>query len=146
MEKGKASATAQAAAALRAAHLFYDEPCVFEDPYAIDMTNDEYRELHRQGRLRATFDDMGLKPIRGQIVGRARYAEDALEVAVKAGIRQYVMLGAGLDAFVLRRPDLMQRLTAGPRSPNSPRGAQQQGSVPSRHARWSRSRFGLAAV
>ena len=49
--------------------------------------------------------------IRGQIVGRARYAEDALEAAVTAGVRQYVMLGAGLDSFVMRRPDLMQRLT-----------------------------------
>ncbi len=111
MEYGKASATAQAAAALRAAHLFYDEPCVFEDPYAIELTSDEYRELHREAKLKAYFDDLGLTAIRGQIVGRARYAEDALEAAVMAGSRQYVMLGAGLDSFVMRRPDLMQRLT-----------------------------------
>jgi methyltransferase (TIGR00027 family) len=111
METGKASATAQAAAALRAAHLFYDRPCVFEDPYAIELTSDEYRELHREGKLQAFFEDLGLTAIRGQIVGRARYAEDALEAAVTTGVRQYVMLGAGLDSFVMRRPDLMQRLT-----------------------------------
>jgi methyltransferase (TIGR00027 family) len=111
MENGRASATAQAAAALRAAHLFYDKPCVFEDPYAIELTSDEYRELHKEAKLKAFFDDFGLTAIRGQIVGRARYAEDALEAAVTAGVRQYVMLGAGLDSFIMRRPDLMQRLT-----------------------------------
>ncbi len=111
MEIGKPSATAQAAAALRAAHLLYDKPCVFEDPYAIELTSDEYRELRRAGKLQAFFDDFGLTAIRGQIVGRARYAEDALDAAVSEGIQQYVMLGAGLDSFVLRRPDLMQRLT-----------------------------------
>lgn len=41
---------------------------------------------------------------------RARYVEDTLEKAVRQGIRQYVILGAGMDTFAFRRPDLIERL------------------------------------
>jgi methyltransferase (TIGR00027 family) len=42
---------------------------------------------------------------------RNRLAEDELADAVKGGVAQYVILGAGLDSFAYRRPDLMQSLT-----------------------------------
>ncbi len=35
---------------------------------------------------------------------RSRYAEDALAQAVARGVRQYVILGAGLDTFAYRNP------------------------------------------
>ena len=35
---------------------------------------------------------------------RQRYVEDRLQQAVAAGIRQYLILGAGLDSFAWRRP------------------------------------------
>jgi methyltransferase (TIGR00027 family) len=38
------------------------------------------------------------------VVIRSRYAEDALWQATRRGVRQYVLIGAGLDSFVLRRP------------------------------------------
>ena len=38
------------------------------------------------------------------VVMRSRYAEDALKEATNRGTRQYVLLGAGLDSFALRRP------------------------------------------
>jgi len=41
---------------------------------------------------------------------RVRYAEENLEKAVLQGVRQYVILGAGLDAFAFRRPELMEQL------------------------------------
>ena len=44
------------------------------------------------------------------VLGRARYAEDNLEQAVKAGVKQYVILGAGMDTFAVRRPDLVKHL------------------------------------
>ncbi|HZE20605.1 MAG TPA: SAM-dependent methyltransferase, partial [Desulfobaccales bacterium] len=45
------------------------------------------------------------------ILGRARYAEDLLEKAVQQeGVHQYVILGAGMDTFAWRRPDLMEQL------------------------------------
>jgi methyltransferase (TIGR00027 family) len=40
------------------------------------------------------------------MVMRNRYAEDELDKAIARGVAQYVILGAGLDSFVYRRPDL----------------------------------------
>jgi methyltransferase (TIGR00027 family) len=44
------------------------------------------------------------------VLARARYAEDLLEQAMRQGVRQYVILGAGMDTFAWRRPDLLARL------------------------------------
>lgn len=45
-------------------------------------------------------------------VARNRYAEDCLETATKEhGIDQYVIVGAGLDTFAWRRPELANQLT-----------------------------------
>lgn len=41
---------------------------------------------------------------RAFIIGRSRYAEDELAQAVARGVRQYVVLGAGLDTFAYRNP------------------------------------------
>ncbi len=46
----------------------------------------------------------GLRPVHGQVLCRARFAEDRLEEAVRRGVRQYVVLGAGFDSFGLRLP------------------------------------------
>jgi methyltransferase (TIGR00027 family) len=42
--------------------------------------------------------------MRAQMVVRSRYVEDALRMGVAAGLRQYVLLGAGLDTFAYRNP------------------------------------------
>jgi methyltransferase (TIGR00027 family) len=42
--------------------------------------------------------------MRAWLVARSRYAEDKLAQAVIKGIRQYVLLGAGLDTFAHRNP------------------------------------------
>jgi methyltransferase (TIGR00027 family) len=44
--------------------------------------------------------------LRGVMVLRNRYAEEELDKAIARGVRQYVILGAGLDSFAFRRPDL----------------------------------------
>ena len=41
---------------------------------------------------------------------RTRFVEDAVEAAIQDGIGQYVILGAGLDSFAYRRPELSRRL------------------------------------
>lgn len=51
-----------------------------------------------------------LRPVACQVLSRARYAEDCLEEAVAEGIERYVIIGAGLDSFALRRPDVSSRL------------------------------------
>ena len=42
--------------------------------------------------------------VRAFVVMRNRYAEDAVAEATQRGIRQYVVLGAGLDTFAYRNP------------------------------------------
>jgi methyltransferase (TIGR00027 family) len=48
---------------------------------------------------------------RASIVARARYVEDLVAGGLDAGISQYVVLGAGLDTFAQRRPELAARLS-----------------------------------
>ena len=50
------------------------------------------------------------RPFRASIVARGRFIEDLVEEQVARGVGQYVILGAGLDTFAQRRPDLASRL------------------------------------
>jgi methyltransferase (TIGR00027 family) len=95
--------TAQRVAWRRAAHQLLDRPPVFIDPLAIPM-------LGREAAARLTADPESgessfVAPyLRGFLAARSRVAEDALAEAVGAGVRQYVILGAGLDTFAYRNP------------------------------------------
>jgi len=51
------------------------------------------------------------RPFRASILARARFIEDLVAEKVAQGVRQYVILGAGLDTFAQRRPELASRLT-----------------------------------
>ena len=44
------------------------------------------------------------RAIRRDVLVRSRHAEDRLDDAVRRGVRQYVILGAGLDTFGYRQP------------------------------------------
>lgn len=50
------------------------------------------------------------RPFRASILARARFVEDLVEAEVARGVDQYVILGAGLDTFAQRRPELGRRL------------------------------------
>lgn len=95
--------TAIGAAKRRAAHQILDDPIVFEDPLAIRILNADYSlALCQYG---AWFEQTPLsRGIRAALVARSRYTEDELHAAVKRGISQYVILGAGLDTFAYRNP------------------------------------------
>ncbi|MDA8353173.1 MAG: class I SAM-dependent methyltransferase [Firmicutes bacterium] len=43
-------------------------------------------------------------------ISRARYTEDLLERAVRHGAKQYIILGAGMDTFAFRRPEIVEQL------------------------------------
>ena len=58
----------------------------------------------------AVADSGPRRPGGAHMLGRARYNEDKLSDAIDKGISQYVIVGAGLDTFALRRPDLQDRL------------------------------------
>jgi methyltransferase (TIGR00027 family) len=49
-------------------------------------------------------------PFRASILARARFIEDLVEEQVEHGVEQYVILGAGLDTFAQRQPELVSRL------------------------------------
>ncbi|NVB78105.1 MAG: class I SAM-dependent methyltransferase [Kofleriaceae bacterium] len=57
-------------------------------------------------RDRPDMHPEGTRPFRASIVARARFVEDLVAEQLKRGVDQYVILGAGLDTFVQRRPDL----------------------------------------
>jgi methyltransferase (TIGR00027 family) len=50
------------------------------------------------------------QPFRASILARARFVEDLVAARAAAGVRQYVILGAGLDTFAQRRTELASRL------------------------------------
>src|SRR6266849_2398436 len=65
------------------------------------------REIHSEIARQSTpeFAEKFLKYNRANITLRQRYAEDELGKALERGVKQYVILGAGLDSFAYRRPD-----------------------------------------
>ena len=111
MRANQRSRTAEWIAAMRAAHLRYDRPVIFEDPLAIHLTSRGWRWIVDHPPLyRLVVRATGLARARGAILARARYTEDRLEAAVRSGIGQYVIVGAGLDSFAWRRRDLAGKL------------------------------------
>jgi methyltransferase (TIGR00027 family) len=52
----------------------------------------------------------GTSQFRASIIARARFIEDLVAEEVGRGVGQYVILGAGLDTFAQRRPELASRL------------------------------------
>ena len=87
----------------RAAHQLLDDPRVFDDPMALRIIGpDEEAALRADPQAHDTtpFD----RALRAFLAARSRMAEDALARAVAAGVRHYVVLGAGLDTFAYRNP------------------------------------------
>ena len=104
--------TAELVAAMRARHQ-RDRVRLLEDPYALSLCGWHLRLLLRLRPVSWFLINHVLRDLRPTMLGvliRARYAEQALEAAVADGISQYVIIGAGLDSFAFRRPDLMQHL------------------------------------
>jgi methyltransferase (TIGR00027 family) len=61
-------------------------------------------------RQRPDMHPEGTKPFRASIVARARFIEDLVEEQAGLGVDQYVILGAGLDTFAQRRPEIASRM------------------------------------
>jgi methyltransferase (TIGR00027 family) len=98
--------TAVRTALWRAMHVEVDQPPhVLEDRVGLKLVapDDDWRE-------RPDMHPLGTSGFRAAIVARARYVEDLLLEPANAGVGQYVLLGAGLDTFAERRPDVGDRL------------------------------------
>lgn len=98
--------TAVRVALWRALHVEVDAPPhVLDDAIGLRLASpdDGWRD-------RPDMHPEWTKPFRASIVARARFIEDLVEEQLRAGVAQYVLLGAGLDTFAQRRPDLASRL------------------------------------
>jgi len=97
--------TAVRTALWRALHVEVDAlPHVFEDTVGLELAAPESGWQSRPDMSSFT------RPFRASIVARARFVEDLVSKEAARGVEQYVILGAGLDTFAQRRPDLTSQL------------------------------------
>jgi methyltransferase (TIGR00027 family) len=98
--------TAVRVALWRAMHVQVDPPPhVLEDEIGLRLVapDDGWRR-------RPDMDPQATSHFRASIVARARFIEDLVVEQAGHGVGQYVILGAGLDTFAQRRPEIASRL------------------------------------
>jgi methyltransferase (TIGR00027 family) len=94
--------TAVRVALWRALHIEVDaSPHILEDDVGVRLVDpdDGWRD-------RPDMHPQGTSGFRAAIVARARFIEDLVVEEASHGVAQYVVLGAGLDTFAQRRPDV----------------------------------------
>jgi methyltransferase (TIGR00027 family) len=97
--------TAVRVALWRALHVLTDPaPHVFEDTIGLAIAAPDPDWQKRPDMSAFT------RPFRASILARARFVEDLVEERAARGLAQYVILGAGLDTFAQRRPEIASRL------------------------------------
>jgi methyltransferase (TIGR00027 family) len=90
----------------RALHVEVDPP-----PHVLDDTVGLQLAAPEDGwRNRPDMDPAGTRWFRAGIVARARFVEDLVAEKADQGVGQYVILGAGLDTFAQRRPEIASRI------------------------------------
>lgn len=103
--QAQASLTAKGAAKHRAVHQLLEGGRIFSDPLAIAILGEDPEEIVREAE-----ENPAQRFMRLFIAARSRLAEDRLAAAVARGVRQLVVLGAGLDTFGVRNPHRAQGL------------------------------------
>jgi methyltransferase (TIGR00027 family) len=98
--------TAVRVALWRALHVQVDAPPhVLEDEIGLALVAPD-----EGWQMRPDMHPARTSRSRASIVARARFIEDVVEERARHGASQYVLLGAGLDTFAQRRPELASRL------------------------------------
>ena len=98
--------TAVRVALWRAMHVQVDSPPhVLEDEIGLKLVAPD-----ENWRDRPDMHPQGTRGYRAGIGARARLIEDWVQEQFHQGVHQYVILGAGLDTFVQRRPELASQL------------------------------------
>lgn len=126
MEENRASITSVVTAFSRAYHAAYDSPKIFDDYLAIRLFAEEeskYLEYNMAESLKfldpelaascpdqASALKLAMRFNAPTTLSRSRYTEDIVENLVNQGFRQYVILGAGLDTFAFRHPDIAEKI------------------------------------
>jgi methyltransferase (TIGR00027 family) len=104
--KAAADPTAVRVALWRAIHVQVDAPPhVLEDEIGLRLAAPDEGWLQRPD-----MDPAATRPFRASIVARARFIEDLVVQQAGHGVSQYVILGAGLDTFAQRRPEIASGL------------------------------------
>lgn len=83
----------------RAAHQVLEHGRLFPDPLALPILGPD-----GEAAVRAAGRDPSRTRLRLFIALRSRFAEEAMVRASGQGVRQFVVLGAGLDTFAYRNP------------------------------------------
>ena len=98
--------TAVRVALWRAMHVQVDPPPhVLEDEIGLRLAGPD-----ENWRSRPDMDPQFTSQFRASMVARARFIEDLVVEQAARGVGQYVLLGAGLDTFAQRRPEVASRL------------------------------------
>src|SRR3954454_15867114 len=100
VQTGRPSLTALSAARHRAVHQVLDRAAIFVDPLAVPVAG---FASPSEAVASARTDQMSTA-MRWFISARSRFAEDVVAEAVASGVRQVIVLGAGLDTLAYRRP------------------------------------------
>jgi methyltransferase (TIGR00027 family) len=96
--------TAVRTALWRALHVLADDkPYLIEDKIGHDLIKPE-KDWQERPDMKYT------KRLRASIVARARFVEDVAKEQIKKGIKQYVLLGAGLDSFAQRNTEISSQI------------------------------------
>lgn len=124
MKKGESSLTSLISAFGRAYHSQFDTPKIFDDFIAKDLIsqkeyddikanmvqgiqffNKEIAEIYQDHpeEILKWITQVQLSPTP---LARAAYCENVLRNEIRLGVKQYVILGAGLDTFCFRHPGL----------------------------------------
>lgn len=127
MRAHTASRTALLTSLMRARHTRADPHRVLDDPWGerllpldrqlplyevVRLRRSELPQAPDSATLQAALDAyMAANPAYPHVVVRSRYTEDALHRALARGVRQYVLIGAGLDSYALLRPPVAAQLT-----------------------------------
>jgi len=99
MQLGKPSRTALATAFHRASHQVLEQGRIVADPLALRILGADAQSIGRKA-----VENPSGRRMRLFIAVRTRFAEDALAAAFESGVRQVVVLGAGLDTYAYRNP------------------------------------------
>jgi len=98
--------TAVRVALWRALHVQLDPPPhVLEDEIGLRLVAPE-----EGWRDRPDMDPQRTRTSRASVVARARFIEDLVVEQAGRGVGQYVLLGAGLDSFAQRKPEIASTL------------------------------------
>ena len=102
----KPDSTAVRVALWRAQHVQIDPPPhVLEDEIGLKLVAPS-----SAWRNRPDMKGVAMARYRASVVIRARFVEDLVTEQLAYGVEQYVILGAGLDTFAQRRPEIASRL------------------------------------